>query len=154
MNTFEQRCALAHGDLDSEWQWEPPEEPRPRVPTHKLWFKPNGYFVLDPWYPTGPLVRQPKPGTPHPELAKTSLPKPAKTGHKAVPRINSRVQRLRNIAKLLVKAPVVHHEGTRPDDPDEFFHFQDTRILIGPTVCGEYQVVRDSVQTERFYNRR
>ena len=179
MTHLEEMCALAHGNPDPTWQWEPPGEPRTRVPTHKKWFKPNGHLVLDPWYPTGPLVRQHKPGMKEPEHAKLNKPDPDKptTGEllseKRLANISklavklgvkfddascsdipTKTRELQEIADQLITGPVVHREGTRPDDPDESFHFQDERIVTSPTVCGTYDIIRTSVQTERFYNRR
>lgn len=155
MDTLESRCAQAYDDKDTDpdWQWEPPVQ-RTRPPTHRLSFRPdNGHFVLDPWYPQGPLVRQAKPGSKNPMLVTTSEPRPTRTNHTTVPKMPERTQRLRQIARQLVKEPVKHVERTTPTDPDEFFHYQDIRIVTSPTVCGEYQVIRSAVQTDRFYQR-
>jgi len=152
MDTLESRCAQAYNDtgIDSSWIWEPPVQ-KPRPKTHYVWFKPNGQLVLDPWYPKGPLVRQAKPGSTNPSLVTTSNPRQIRTGRKAVPKCNARTHRLQQIAGQLVKAPVKYVEHKVPKDPDEFFHFTDDRIVTSPIVCGEYQVIRSAVQTDRFY---
>jgi len=160
MTTLEEMSALAHGDIgiDRDWQWEPPGEPQPRTPNRIRKWTPRDSFVRDVMFLNscvpGPLVRQYKPGSRHPEFAKTTEPRPAKTGHTAVPQCTEHTKKLQEIALKLIEKPVIQYrEPGVHHDPDEFFHFQDDRIATGPTVCGEYVVMRDSVQTDRFYGK-